>query len=373
MKMKLKILGNFLEDERISMDLYSSYLEKYIKKNHYKEIDLSVFKPKKLFSRLLPSSLSMRFARYIEYPYQLIHNLETDINHIIDHGYAHLINYPLNKKKTIITVHDIIPLLAWKNSVPNLQYPRNPIFAKYSLNSLKDAAHIITVSKNTKNDLLKHCKCRDDQVSVVYVGCDKKFRPYDYNLKNTIKYKKFNFPINSFLILITGHQHYKNHYAALKVLESIKSKTDLNCYLVRLGKPDNKWDLLKKKLFLEDYIIELSNLKNDEVIDLYNAVDCLLFPSVYEGFGSPPLESMACGVPVISSNAASLPEVVGEAGLLYDPIDISGMCEGLISLSRDIGRRNLMIEKGIQRAKNFTWEKNAKETINIYKKISNKI
>ena len=370
MKLKLQIFRDFHEDYRTSMDLYSSYLEKYIQKNHNFDIDLSVFKPKKLLSKYLPKSLSMRFARYIEYPYQIIDNTGADINHIIDHGYAHLIKYPLNKKNTIITVHDIIPLLSWKKVVPNLEYSRNPIFAKYSLNSLKNASHIITVSNNTKNDLIKYCECRDEQVSVIYLGCDLKFKSYNQNLKYRVRYNKFNFPKNSFLILIIGHQHYKNHETALRVLENLKRDYKDNFYLVRLGKPDEKWNLIKKKLFLEKYVIELSNLVNDEVVDLYNSVDCLLFPSFYEGFGSPLLESMACGVPIISSNIASIPEVVGEAALTYNPTDISGITAGLISILNQENKKKTIIEKGFKRVANFTWDKTVQKTINVYKKIT---
>ena len=140
--------------------------------------------------------------------------------------------------------------------------------------------------------------------------------------------------------------------------------------MVRLGKPDEKWNLIKKKLFLEKYVIELSNLVNDEVVDLYNSVDCLLFPSFYEGFGSPLLESMACGVPIISSNIASIPEVVGEAALTYNPTDISGITAGLISILNQENKKKTIIEKGFKRVANFTWDKTVQKTINVYKKIT---
>ena len=137
------------------MDMYAYYLDHYIKKNYNSVINLSSFTPKMMISKFLPSKLKMRFARFIEYPYQIKKNYQKyEINHIIDHGYSHLVRYPLNKKNTIVTVHDIIPILAWKVLFPILAIHINQV-GWYSINSLKNAAHIIAVSQ--AKDLIDHC------------------------------------------------------------------------------------------------------------------------------------------------------------------------------------------------------------------------
>ena len=103
---------------------------------------------------------------------------------------------------------------------------------------------------------------------------------------------------------------------------------------------------------------------------LYNAVDCLLFPSWYEGFGVPPLESMACGTPVVTSNVASLPEAVGDAGLMESPDDVPGLANAVNRLLEDSEFREDHIKRGLKHVKGFDWATNAAQTMSIYKEIS---
>ena len=370
MNIKLNLYKGFKEDKRISIEGYARFLEFYIKKdNNNKNISLSSYKPKQLMSRYFPNKINMRFARYIEYPLQIrtIHK-KYDIHHIIEEGYAHLIDLPLDNKRTIVTVHDLIPLLSWKGIIHNLNYPHRPRLAEYSFNSLKRAAHIITISQNTKKDLIKFCGVKKKNISVIYNGCGKLFKPLPKKHKEILRKSKFNFPTDSFLILIIGHQSYKNHETALKVLSQLRLKKK-NIYIVRLGRKNESWSKLKKYYSLDKYIIELNWLKPNEVSELYNSVDCLLFPSWYEGFGRPPLEAMASGVPVVASNVASIPEVVGKAGLLYDPNDVKGMTKGINLILKNKKVRNQMIKKGIKQSFLFSWEKNVEETIKVYKSI----
>lgn len=369
MSIYVNIFRDFKEDKRVSMDVYSDYLEVYLKKKYKSEIKVSSFIPRMLLSKIMPIIIKMRFARYIEYPFQIrkIRNAY-GLNHIIEDGYAHLMNYPLDPKKTIVTVHDIIPLLAWKKLIPHLTYPHDPRLAKYSYKYLKKAAHIIAISENTKKNLIKFCGCKEENISVIYYGCGKSFTMLSEKKRNFLRYDKFKFPRNSFLILITGHQEYKNHFSALKVLEQIK-KYKKNVFLVRLGRQSQMWKETKSKFAIKDNLIEINSINHEDIVELYNSVDCLLFPSWYEGFGRPPLEAMACGIPVISSNAASLPEIVGNAGLLYQPNDLNGMIKGLISIIDNESIRKHMISNGLKQASKFTWEDNLKKTVNVYQSI----
>lgn len=371
MSIKVNLYCTFREDHRISMEMYAYYLNHYIKKNYNSIIDISSFTPNMLISKYLPDKLKMRIARYIEYPYQIKKTHQNyEINHIVDHGYSHLIRYPLNKFNTIVTVHDIIPTLAWRGLIPNFNYPHKPILVEYSINSLKNATHIIAVSKNTKKDLIEQFGFKKENISVVYNGCSSSYKPLPKNQKEELRNNKFKFPKDSFLILITG-EGYKNHETALKVLKELRSKKK-NIYLVRLGAKNHDWDNLKYNYSLSQYIIELSGLALNEISKLYNSVDCLLFPSWYEGFGLPPLEAMANGLPVVASNVASIPEVVGDAGLLYNPNDVEGMIEGITLIMNDKKIKEEMINKGIKQSSFFTWEKSLEKIVNVYKSVLNK-
>lgn len=113
----------------------------------------------------------------------------------------------------------------------------------------------------------------------------------------------------------------------------------------------------------------LGNLDEDELIPLYNAADALVLPSLYEGFGLPPLEAMACGVPVVCSNRASLPEVVGDAAILVEPMDVRAIADAMERVCTDSALRKKMIAAGLERAKGFPWRNTAEGTLAIYNEL----
>jgi glycosyltransferase involved in cell wall biosynthesis len=107
----------------------------------------------------------------------------------------------------------------------------------------------------------------------------------------------------------------------------------------------------------------------ESLVELYNAVDCLLFPSVYEGFGWPPLEAMACGIPVICSNAGSLLEVVGDAAFIADPMDVNAFVRHIETFMNDKFSVKVMVDKGLARAALFSWERHARSVLDVYKNV----
>jgi glycosyltransferase involved in cell wall biosynthesis len=104
-------------------------------------------------------------------------------------------------------------------------------------------------------------------------------------------------------------------------------------------------------------------------VDLYNSVDCLLFPSFYEGFGWPPLEAMACGTPVVTSDAASLPEVVGEAGIMVSPTDLAAIADALNRVLTDEVLRDCLVRKGLERVRGFSWDLTAQAVGRVYERV----
>jgi glycosyltransferase involved in cell wall biosynthesis len=122
-------------------------------------------------------------------------------------------------------------------------------------------------------------------------------------------------------------------------------------------------------LKLADYVHFLENISNQDLARLYNAACCLTLPSYYEGFGLPPLEAMACGTPVVVSNRASLPEVVGDAGILVNPDSEEELSAALIKIITDSGLRALQSQKGIARAGEFSWARAAHQTMDVYQRV----
>ena len=125
-----------------------------------------------------------------------------------------------------------------------------------------------------------------------------------------------------------------------------------------------------RRLGIEQEVIFLGYVKHEEELPfLYAGAELMAYPSLYEGFGLPPLEAMACGCPVVTSNVSSLPEVVGEAGILVDPHNEVELAHAMIRVLIDEDFRNMLAQKGLERAAEFTWEKAAKETTRIYDKV----
>jgi len=123
---------------------------------------------------------------------------------------------------------------------------------------------------------------------------------------------------------------------------------------------------LVDKLNLKDDVIFTGYIGSEDLPQLYNACDLFVFPSLYEGFGFPPLEAMACGSPVVCSNASSLPEVVGDAAVLVEPMDIDSLAESMYKVLNDQRLRGELVDKGLERAKLFSWKKAAQKTLSIY-------
>ena len=361
---------DFVEDRRNSMEIYAAHLLKNLRELDQHEFTFTEYRPVVgRLARLLPdtANLRMRAARYIDYPAQARKRNGT-VNHILDHGYAHLLKV-LDPERTVITVHDIIPLLACRGKIKGVNKDRKRWLSEYSARFYKNARHIIAISENTKRDLVAHCDCNPESITVIYYGINPVFKPINNVERNELR-KTLGLPQNnSKLVLITGQEFYKNQPTSLKVMESLYQIYGPTVQLVRLGRKSPEWSSAISNSPLKDQVINIDYLSSEDMLRLYNAVDCLLFPSWYEGFGLPPLEAMACGTPVVTSNAASLPEAVGGAGLMFAADDAAGMAGAIERLFNNHEFRNDQVRKGLEHVKKFAWHDHATRTMNIYRNI----
>jgi len=367
---KITLLRDFKEDNRISMDLYADFLSEGISKHYPDDYLVSEFfpqAPKYLSSFSDGSNTKMRALRYLSYPLQT-KQLSQGIFHIIEHGYAHLLKEDNLRDKGIVTVHDLIPMMKWKGMIRGMKPGGKPSFSMYSLSFIENARKIIAISENTKKDLVNLLGLNPNKIDVIYYGVGSEFMPNREISKRELR-QSLGLPNDTKLILITGQEQYKNHQACLQAMQIIEKKYNGHVQIVRLGKNNNHWQELKKDHDLENEIINIENLALSKVADLYNSVDILLFPSHYEGFGRPPIEAMACGLPVVCSNAASLPEVVGDAALVSQPNDYKQISENVLSIlnNNDLGKD--LIERGFKNVTRFSWTENIEKTINIYNQV----
>lgn len=238
--------------------------------------------------------------------------------------------------------------------------------------SAKRADLIITSSMNSKNDIIKILNVPKEKVLVVYGGIDReRFRKINNSM--LIKKLKSKYKINDkFILTASAAYKFKN---ITRLIDAFKLLTDkfpsLKLVIVGLG-GRGKGDILDKidQYGLNKRIVFSGWVDDEDIPPLYSAATVYVHPSLYEGFGFPVLEAMSCGCPVISSKSASLPELVGKAGLLVDaskPKDLSKSIEKII---QDSILRKRFIEKGIRNADKFNWEKSAKEFLKIINKVN---
>lgn len=270
---------------------------------------------------------------------------------------------------SVITVHDLAFLL----------YPRflTEDAARYYGQvdpASRAAAHIIAVSQSTKRDVTRLLGVPEDKVSVIYEAATPSAKPLDKRLAQEHVEKKYGIA-GPFILFVSTIEPRKNLPTLLaaysKLLEAYKSQARLVIAGTK-GWLTEEVDAAVEKFKLHDAVCFLGGVPTDELVYLYNAARVFALPSFYEGFGLTPLEAMACGTPVIVSNVSSLPEVVGDAGLLVDPNDVDGWAVALHRVLTDDELHREMSAKSIRRAALFSWERAARETLDVYRRVVSK-
>lgn len=246
---------------------------------------------------------------------------------------------PPAKAKKVTTYHDVIPI-----KFPRWSHPKIVEVHKRRLKLVeKEVDMIIAVSQTTKDDLLEVSQIPREKVVVIYEGVDETFKPHSKEKVEEFR-KKYNLP-TKFVLAIGGIGDRRN---LARVKEACK-----NYHLIITGET-------------------IPGLSNEEMPLLYSAASVLLYPSLYEGFGLPILEAMACGTPVITSNIGAMAEIAGRNNaFLVDPLDVEDISLSLKTLMEDEQIREDLIGNGILHASNFRWDNVAAETAEVYKKVAN--
>ncbi len=237
--------------------------------------------------------------------------------------------------------------------------------------SAKRADHIITSSENSKKDIIRILKVDSKKVSVVYGGIDaEKFKP-EKGKDRILKIQKKYGIKQEFLLTASASYKFKNLGRLIDAFKIVTGAIpDLQLLVVGLGGRGKSEMITKiKNYYLEDKVIIAGWVDDEDIPVLYSAEKVYIHPSLYEGFGFPVLEAMACGCPVVSSKVASLPELVGEAGVLIDATKAQEMAGAMARLIKDNSLALEYIKKGQKQSKLFTWEKSARQVKAIYTEL----
>ncbi len=271
------------------------------------------------------------------------------------------------KLKTIVTIHDLgAEFLAEHHQFPHKIYLNwsTEYVAKY-------ATHIIAVSESTKKDLIKQFKVSPKRISVVHEAVNTDlYYPREKTEVENIK-KEFGLT-KPYLLFVGTIQPRKNLIALIEAFSKLKNK---KIELVLAGKPGWLFEEIyaaPKKFGVEDQVKFLGYVPEEKIPALYTGAELFVYPSLYEGFGLPILESMACSTAVLTSTTTSMPEISGGNAILVNPKKVGEISQAIAKILKNPSKRMDLAQAGLSWAKKFTWEKTAAETIAVFEKVSKK-
>ncbi|MDI6689770.1 MAG: glycosyltransferase family 1 protein [Actinomycetota bacterium] len=269
---------------------------------------------------------------------------------------------------SVVTIHDLIPLIS-----PEVMPSRLArIYYRWmNKRATSRAKRVIAVSKSTKQDLVRLLGVSEAKIKVIQEAVDERYKVVrDRELLKTIRGK---YDIKQKFILNVGNpKPHKNWSRLIEAFFKLMLESRRNYQLVLVGpkySEHSEIDHLIRRSGLEKRVTFTGIIGEEDLLLLYNAAEVFVFPSLYEGFGLPPLEAMACGIPVICSNTSSLSEVVGNAALMIDPYNVSEIAEAIGKVLTDNSLREKLRERGLARVNKFSWKKTAEATLKIYREV----
>ena len=273
----------------------------------------------------------------------------------------------LSRVKTLLTVHDLSFVRVPESASPTLKAYLDNVVP----HSIARSTHVLADSQATKEDIVGLYHVDPSKVTVLLSGVDHRFFDrikVDSLMTTRIKYDLGSVP---YIFSVGTVQPRKNYERLIRSLAKLR-QSDVDIHLVIAGGKgwlDSPIYQTISETYMDQYVHFIGFADDEDLPALYQNATCVAFPSLYEGFGLPILEAMASGIPVLTSNLSSLPEVAGDAAILVDPYNLDEITDGLLRLITDTTLRNKLTQKGLLRAKQFTWEKSASQLLSIYKDL----
>ncbi|MEL0592425.1 MAG: glycosyltransferase family 1 protein [Planktothrix rubescens PR222] len=360
--------------------VHSSWiLNLYNKLQEIKKILKSSNQIKEVIEYQYQDELGQELTEYLEKSLSKIEKYytRTQSNYLENADIFHANYYPINNQAKAVgnvlkfmTVCDLIPIkypefFGIKNKEEHIVYQ--------SLASIdKDKDWVICISQSTKNELCNYMGIDESRVFVTHLGATKDiFYPCQDASKIARIRKKYGIPDSPYLLSLSTLEPRKNIAHLIRCFVKLVRQENIeDLQLVLVG--SQGWDYKDILQEMSNYdsikkrIVITGRVADEDLAAVYSDALVFIYPSFYEGFGLPPLEAMQCGVPVITSNTSSLPEVVGNAGIMVDPKDVDGLCNSILEIYNTPSLRGTMSLKSLEQSKKFSWEKCTQETIEGY-------
>lgn len=267
---------------------------------------------------------------------------------------------PVRRARTVVTVHDLTFVVRPECAVPSLRQ----FLGRVVPASARRADRVLADSKATADDLVRLYSVPAERVEVVYSAADERFRPMPEAEAESVL-EGLDIP-RPFILTVGTLEPRKNVARLADAFLSL----DIHHHLVVAGARGWLYEDILARLAREPRIHVLEGVSDSQLVALYNLAEVFAFASLYEGFGLPVLEAMACGTPVASSNAPCLPEIAGDAALLFDPEDTAAIAASVHRLATEPALREELRAAGLARAKRFSWQASAQQLKSIYESLA---
>lgn len=280
----------------------------------------------------------------------------------------HYVLPPLVRCRAVVTIHDCIHLM-FPEYLPNrfaLAYARGSIRS-----AARHADRVLTVSESSKRDILRFVDTEPDKIQVIYNAHDERFSR-EPREEDVVRVRE-RYQLQDEFVLYAGNvKPHKNVERLIDAFHMVHARGFDHLKLVIIGDELSKSTAVRRAVHrhnLHKFVRFLGYLPEDTLAIMYRLAGLFVFPSLYEGFGLPPLEAMASGTPVVTSNVSSLPEVVGDAAVLVNPLEPSDIADGIVRVLTDEDLRRSLRQKGLRQASRFSWEASARRVHDIYLQV----
>lgn len=238
--------------------------------------------------------------------------------------------------------------------------------------TVRRAAAVLTISEFSKQDIVRRYCVPPDKVTVTYCAADPAFRPIHDEARLTAIRTSYGTG-DRYILCVGNLEPRKNLKTLIAAYVKLRQAGAIRHKLVLVGRKAWYYDGIfaaARDSGYGDDLVFTDYVPHEDLVGLYNAADVFVYPSIFEGFGIPPLEAMACGTPVVTSNTSSLPEVVGDAGVMVDPLDTEALASAIATILSDDALRSRLSARGRERSALFSWEAAARATLDVYRRAA---
>lgn len=283
------------------------------------------------------------------------------------HATDFVLPYTLPSTRTLLTVHDLSFVRVPQAASPTLKAYLDAVVPR----SVERADHVLADSAATKDDLIEMYKTPADKITVLYSGVDQRFRRVSDRRALDSTRSKYGLTGLRYVLSVGTVQPRKNYSRVIRALAEVRA-SGLDLHYAIAGGQGWLQEEMQRTIAatgMEDFVHLLGYVDDGDLPALYSESRIFLMPSLYEGFGLPILEAMACGVPVVTSNISSLPEVAGDAAILIDPMDTAALRDAILAVETDSPLSEQLVENGYRQAERFNWRRSAAQLMSVYRNL----